>query len=351
MFDKILLSATTELTLWEKFVEWYQNSFLCELLTYLKDTYFSVNFGAYENFTISETTAETIRLLIPAIGIAMVFACLLTARLRVVQGRFIRRLLKGESFSPDSAKTLAELELFRNASIRRELSRGSNLRMVVRCVHKDGRDTGVGVYLDRSSEELLKFYEMEEAEKERIRAAKKAAEEERAKRKAAAKAREEFVDESLDELLKEELDEAVEESFEESLEEKTDEATECADAAEADGGEARLQDVTEDSIDEPDAQNTEAGDAQSGEITPENRGAMRRRSMRSLPKIDFTTAKFYIPKELKHRADVRFERRGSSWAPAVASIALVILMTGVVCWLLPYILTLADGIISLMAPQ
>jgi len=41
-------------------------------------------------------------------------------------------LLKNECFSPESAKTLSELDLFRNASIRRELSRGNNLRMVVR---------------------------------------------------------------------------------------------------------------------------------------------------------------------------------------------------------------------------
>jgi hypothetical protein len=337
MFDKIFLSASTatDLTLWEKIVEWYQNSFLCELLTYLKDTYFSVNFGAYENFTISETTAETIRLLIPAIGIAMVFACLLTARVRVVQGRFVRRLLRGECLSPDSAKSLAELELFRNAAIRRELSRGSNLRMVVRCVHEDGRDTGVGVYSDRSSEELLKLYEMEEAEKERIRAAKRAAQ--KAKKKAADKEADELVDEVVDEAV-----EAV--SGEET--EPTDalDTAECADAVR--DGEVLSEDVTEEaSVDTADAQDAEADGSTA--LAQDAEGAPRGR----LPKIDFTTARFYIPKELKHRADVRFERRGSSWAPAIASIALVILMTGVVCWLLPYILTLADGIISLMAPQ
>lgn len=340
MFDKLFLSAATDLTLWEKIVEWYQNSFLCELLTYLKDTYFSVNFGAYENFTISETTAETIRLLIPAIGIAMVFACLLTARVRVVQGRFVRRLLRGESFSPDSAKTLAELELFRNASIRRELSRGSNLRMVVRCVHKDGRDTGVGVYLDRSSEELLKFYEMEEAEKERKRAAKKAAQEAARAAKAAAEDRAENAAE--DEIAEEAAN--TEEAFDDGV----SEALEAFD----NGGEAVLQAVVEDGEAQAlDKQADEATEPQNGNETDQNSGELSQKPIGRLPKIDFTTAKFYIPKELKHRADVRFERRGSSWAPAIASIALVILMTGVVCWLLPYVLTLADGIISLMAPQ
>ena len=299
MFDRFVLSATTDLTLWEKIAEWYQNSFLCELLTYIQESYFTVNFGTYQNFTISETTAETIRLLIPALAVAIVLACLMTARVRVVQGRFVRRLLKGESFSPESAKSLAEIELFRNAAIRRELSRGSNLRMVVRCVHADGRDTGVGVYLDRSSEELEKLFPPEE---------------EASLQKAGSESPEN-------------------ESVEKPTSTPPEDLEPCADAVEAD------------------AQKVEDLDAETPENTEKEAGDVREKRMGTLPKIDFTTARFYIPEGLKHRADIRFDRRGSSWAPAIASIALVIFMTSIVCWLLPYVLTLADGIISLAAPE
>ena len=57
-----------------------------------------------------------------------------------------------------------------------------------------------------------------------------------------------------------------------------------------------------------------------------------------------------IPEDLKYRADVRFDNRGSGWAPAIASIALVIFLTALLCWLLPHVLWLADAIISLAAP-
>jgi hypothetical protein len=198
----------------------------------------------------------------------------------------------------------------------------------------------VGVYLDRSSEELLKFYEMEEAEKERKRAAKKAAQEAARAAKAAAEDRAENAAE--DEIAEEAAN--TEEAFDDGV----SEALEAFD----NGGEAVLQTAVEDGeAQASDEQADEAAEPQNGNETDQNNGELSEKPIGRLPKIDFTTAKFYIPKELKHRADVRFERRGSSWAPAIASIALVILMTGVVCWLLPYVLTLADGIISLMAPQ
>ncbi|MBQ9806459.1 MAG: hypothetical protein IJW49_08155 [Clostridia bacterium] len=305
MFDKFILSASNDLTFWEKIAEWYQNSFLRELLIFIQDRYFTVNFGSYQNFTIGKTTAETIRLLIPALAIAIVVACMMTARVRVNQGRFVRRLLKNECLSPDKAKTLLELDMFRNAAIRRELSRGGNLRMVVRCRHSDGRDTGVGVYLDRSAEELAELFE-KDADEGESRSAKK----EREDRKAKAADGEEKAEKTSRET-----------------------AAACADAA------------TEN------AQKVDGLDAKKNDVERKEEQEMRKINRSALPKIDFTTARFYIPEALKHRADVRFDSRGSSWAPAIASIVLVIFMTSIVCWLLPHVLSLADAIISLAAPS
>lgn len=253
MFETFALTAESELGFWEKIAEWYQGSLLHELLSYLYEEYFTVNFGVYENFTIGTTTAETIRTLIPALAIALVIASMMTAHMRVNIGRFVRRLLKNECLSPEKAKTLAELNFFRNAALRRELSRGTGLRMVVRCVHEDGTDTGVGSYLDQTL------------------------------------------------------------SPDSTAEMSENASTVC----------------------------------ENEDLKGEKRAKKGSRAQR---KINFLTARFYIPEDLKYRADVRFDNRGSGWAPAIASIALVIFLTALLCWLLPHVLWLADAIISLAAP-
>ena len=74
MFGVYATSTGSELGFWEKIAEWYQESVIHELLTYLYEEYFTVNFGVYENFTIGATTAGTIRTLIPALAIALVIA-------------------------------------------------------------------------------------------------------------------------------------------------------------------------------------------------------------------------------------------------------------------------------------
>ena len=39
---------------WEQIATWYQNSTLGELITYFRETYFTIRFGAYDNFSVSE---------------------------------------------------------------------------------------------------------------------------------------------------------------------------------------------------------------------------------------------------------------------------------------------------------
>ena len=273
MFGSFCLSSTTELTFWEQLAEWYHGSLIYELLNYLKETYFTVKFGEYENFSIGETAASTIESMIPALAIALVIAAIMTARVRINQGRFVRRLLKNDCLSPASAKSLLELDLFRNGAIRRELLRGTNLRMVVRCVHADGTETGVGILLDQ-------VYSAQAAAEEPV-----------------------------------------------------------ADAPAQEGGEAVLVDSAAESatLSEP--------------VCNENASTGCQNRNKRARRIDFTTARFYIPEDLKHRADVRFDRAGSGWAPAIASIVLVIVLAALLCWLLPHVLGLADAIISLMAPS
>lgn len=229
MFGIHANSAVSDLTLWEKLAGWYQESLLREILVYLRDTYFTVEFGTYENFTVSPTAATTIRTLVPALAIALVIASLMTARVRVNVGRFVRKLLHEECLSPESAKTLMELGVFRDTTIRRELSKGSNLRMVVRCLHEDGSDTAVG-------------YAMK------------------------------------------------------------------------------------------------------------GKGKNATTGAKNTLRVDFLTARFYVPEELKHRADVRFDKHGSGWIQAIATVAIAIAVAVLLCWLLPDVLQLADNIISMTSP-
>ena len=156
-------------------------------------------------------------------------------------------------------------------------------------MHQDGRDTGVGVYLDRTSRELAELFKAEEQDDIPAR-------------------------------------------------------DECATDAE--------ETVTEsEKTVASDAQKEEALVAENSPIEAKSDAETRKKSREVLPKIDFTTARFYIPKPLKYRADVRFDRVGSSWAPAVATAVLMIFLTAFVCWLLPHVLTLVDGILSLAMPE
>ena len=67
-------------------------------------------------------------------------------------------------------------------------------------------------------------------------------------------------------------------------------------------------------------------------------------------KIDFTTARFYIPEDLKYRVEVRFEKKGSGWLPVILACVGAILFTALACRWLPDILQMMDNIINQMAP-
>ena len=217
-------------TLWEKLSAWYQNSLLCELLTYIGDTYFSVDFDAYDNFSIAAGAGNTARNAILAIMLGIVIASILTTYYRHDRGPggFVRKMLREEIHSPEKAKTLLELGYFRNPTIRRELSRGSALQMVVRC---------------REAEQA------------------------------------------------------------------------------------------------------------NAEQTQPNGDAKRNTYAQKAFKIDFRTAHFYIPENLRYRADVRFDKKGSGWGLVLATAAIAVIAASVLCWLLPDALHLADNLINILSPS
>ncbi|MBR3894046.1 MAG: hypothetical protein IKJ35_02750 [Clostridia bacterium] len=264
MFGILALFSTSGTSFWEKIAAWYEKSLLNELLTYFREQYFTVEFGVYENFSVNPGMGQTVRNIIVAIALGLIVAFLMTAYFRIGLGNFVRKLLKEECFSPESAKNLMELGYFQSTMIRRELTKGGSLRMVV-----------------HQCEETATV-ETDEAE-------------------------------------------AVETEVEKS---DVEAAPENACAEEISEEEQPAEVFAEASAEAPEDQKRE-GQAK---------------------KIDFLTARFYIPEDLRARAEIRFQKKGSGWGSIVLAVLLTIVGSALLCWLLPDIVRLADNLISFFAP-
>lgn len=118
---------------WEKIATWYQNSTLGELVNYFKETYFTIRFGAYDNFSITERTLDVVNKMIPALIWGIIIASIATFFCRRVVGSFVRTLCEKEAFDPQKAVTLFDTGLFRSTVVRRELTKSAFLRKVVFC--------------------------------------------------------------------------------------------------------------------------------------------------------------------------------------------------------------------------
>lgn len=64
---------------------------------------------------------------------------------------------------------------------------------------------------------------------------------------------------------------------------------------------------------------------------------------------DFTKAHFYIPEDLKYRADVRYDRSGSGGAQFAITLVVCVAVAVLLCRLLPFALGLADWLMSALS--
>ena len=222
-------------SIWERIAVWYQNSVIHEILTFLEERYFSVEFRGYENLSLGADANKNAQTIVLALMIGIILAAAVSAYTRTKSGKFVRALLHQQIHTPEDAKSLLELGFFRSSFLRRELSRGTNLRRVVRC---------------REEEEY-------------------------------------------------------------NLAEASQNGTE--------------NDTTE-------AEN----------LTTSSKKPYR---------MDFLTAHFYIPEELRYRADVRFDVKGSGWLSFVITAVVTVIFAALVCYFLPDIVQLIDNIISMTAPK
>lgn len=94
---------------------------------------FVIEAREYQNFTFDAASRTMTRNVIVALCIGIVLASLYAAYQRGVVGKPVRALLRAEAFSPESAKTLAELSLASNPFVVFEIERNRVLRGLI-CV-------------------------------------------------------------------------------------------------------------------------------------------------------------------------------------------------------------------------
>ena len=109
-------------------------NFFGDIWDYLRETYFSVDFGEYRNFDLGNHGA-TLAQIIFAMMVGISLAAFVIVYERRYLGRVVRALLKSEAQDEESAKTLEELGCQRMAFVKHSLRRrDSALRKLVRYV-------------------------------------------------------------------------------------------------------------------------------------------------------------------------------------------------------------------------
>ena len=64
--------------------------------------------------------------------------------------------------------------------------------------------------------------------------------------------------------------------------------------------------------------------------------------------MDADTAHFYIPDEDHYRAEVRFEKKGTSWRTFIVVAVIAVIMTSVACFFLPEVLQMLDNMLGIV---
>ncbi len=116
-----------------------QPSLMEEIWTYLVDRYFSIDWSSYryEHVSIGNNGIISLRTGVAAILLGVILAAAIAMFQKRTLGDLVRAIDREECQTPESAKTLEELGLLRNAAIKSDLRHGSSLRRVVRCVEEE----------------------------------------------------------------------------------------------------------------------------------------------------------------------------------------------------------------------
>ena len=266
---------------WDRIAEWYHGSLLRELLEYLNEQVFGMEFGEYSHFTVSVKTAETLRTVILAIAAGLIVASFLAVYVKTVPGGFVRKLLKQGIHSPEKAVTLREVGYFRSVGVRRELSHGGALSKVVWRVGDEAEHQ-----LPMTGDETGKI------------TSEPAAEDEKNANNAP------------------QVCNSAENTAQTAQIDESGEATAVTDEAACAEGNAPKTDTV----------------AVPAPVKP----------------YQFLTDRFYIPEDLRYRAEFRYDRRGSGWPMLILAVAATVLIAFLLCRFLPSVLGLLDGLATLI---
>ena len=108
------------------------NTFLQDIANKYYDLYveFSVE---YTNINVYATELKMILSIIIGIGVGIMIAAFMSLFNKRTLGDFVRRVIERDALSPESAKTLDELDYFDRLIIRHAVAKSVSLRRVLRC--------------------------------------------------------------------------------------------------------------------------------------------------------------------------------------------------------------------------
>ena len=134
----MLFAADAAPTLWERFVEWFSGTVVCELFVYLKTKYFSLHLGSYEHLSSGSAAEENLEWILFALFLGAIVAAFASIRYKRVCFRFLSALQSAGATSSESAKTLSELGLKKSISLRRLLFRPTPIARLTQAIRESG---------------------------------------------------------------------------------------------------------------------------------------------------------------------------------------------------------------------
>lgn len=116
-----------------------------ELWQYFRDRYFTVDMGRYEHLELGSGSLINISHVILGLFAGVIIAAMFASYDKNKLGGFVRKLVREQCLSAETAKTLSELgyDAARGLGIRSSLKHGSVLRRVVHCVERDAHEADV----------------------------------------------------------------------------------------------------------------------------------------------------------------------------------------------------------------
>lgn len=285
-------------TAWERFSEWYRGSWVDRAFTFLLERVFVVPFAEYEKIPLSPGAGVVARNLILSFLVAFWIAAVTMAYVKSVPGGFIRRLLSMGAVDEEHAVTLAEAGYRRSAAVCRDLTRGGVLAKLL-CRVGDGKRTVAGA--------AVPLPENESAE-------------------TANSAKKDDPVQSENPVEKDNAAQAEPKELEPAL---------PAAVPPSENGSAKAVSSSEKDVPVQGESPVEKDDAAQAEP---------KESEPALP--DFEKDRFYIPEELRIRAELRFARRGSGLLSVVLSVVVSTLAAFLLCNLLPVLFGLANRMLG-----